>query len=83
MHLRCLEILEFPLSPKDDPKSLKRLFTIGYTHLPLLLFQRGENYRAKISLSSPQGPLKKRSALEDVTNVSMLVQSSAVVLRKF
>nr|XP_019574353.1 PREDICTED: G2/mitotic-specific cyclin-B3 [Rhinolophus sinicus] len=29
---------------------------------------RGENYRAKMSPSSPQGPLKKRSALEDVTN---------------
>uniref|UniRef100_A0A671DUF4 A-kinase anchor 110kDa C-terminal domain-containing protein n=1 Tax=Rhinolophus ferrumequinum TaxID=59479 RepID=A0A671DUF4_RHIFE len=32
--------------------------------------KRGENYRAKISPSSPQGPLKKRSALEDVTNMS-------------
>lgn len=41
--------------------------------------KRGENYRAKISPSSPQGPLKKRSALEDVTNAS---QSQAAQLKK-
>ncbi|XP_036913610.1 G2/mitotic-specific cyclin-B3 isoform X2 [Sturnira hondurensis] len=32
--------------------------------------KRGEKYRVKISSSSPQGPLKKRSALEDLTNAS-------------
>lgn len=32
--------------------------------------KREENYQAKISPSSPQGPLKKRSALEDLTNAS-------------
>ncbi|XP_053526633.1 G2/mitotic-specific cyclin-B3 isoform X2 [Artibeus jamaicensis] len=32
--------------------------------------KRGEKYQAKISSSSPQGPLKKRSALEDLTNAS-------------
>ncbi|XP_036127295.1 G2/mitotic-specific cyclin-B3 [Molossus molossus] len=32
--------------------------------------KRGENYQAKVSPSSPQGPLKKRSALEDLTNAS-------------
>ncbi|KAF6389770.1 cyclin B3 [Rhinolophus ferrumequinum] len=41
--------------------------------------KRGENYRAKISPSSPQGPLKKRSALEDVTNAS---QSQPAQLKK-
>ncbi|XP_059943770.1 G2/mitotic-specific cyclin-B3 isoform X2 [Mesoplodon densirostris] len=32
--------------------------------------KREENYQAKISPSSPQGPLKKRSAFEDLTNAS-------------
>ncbi|KAM5195242.1 G2/mitotic-specific cyclin-B3 isoform 1-T2 [Hipposideros larvatus] len=32
--------------------------------------EKGENYQAKIAPSLPQGPLKKRSALEDVTNAS-------------
>ncbi|XP_023382262.1 G2/mitotic-specific cyclin-B3 isoform X4 [Pteropus vampyrus] len=32
--------------------------------------KRGENYQAKITPSSPQRPLKKRSALEDLTNAS-------------
>nr|CAK55190.1 cyclin B3 [Equus caballus] len=32
--------------------------------------KRGENYQAKISPSSPQGPFKKRSAFEDLTNAS-------------
>ncbi|KAM8753153.1 G2/mitotic-specific cyclin-B3 [Rhynchonycteris naso] len=32
--------------------------------------KREENYQAKISPSSPQGPLKKRSALDDLTNAS-------------
>lgn len=34
------------------------------------------------SPSSLQGALKKRSAFEDLTNVSMLVQSFAMVLHK-
>ncbi|XP_054422337.1 G2/mitotic-specific cyclin-B3 [Pteronotus mesoamericanus] len=32
--------------------------------------KKGEKYQAKIYSSSPQGPLKKRSALEDLTNAS-------------
>uniref|UniRef100_A0A8C6E7Y1 Uncharacterized protein n=1 Tax=Moschus moschiferus TaxID=68415 RepID=A0A8C6E7Y1_MOSMO len=31
-------------------------------------YEKDEKYQAKISPSSPQGPLKKRSAFEDLTN---------------
>uniref|UniRef100_A0A8C2R7X6 Uncharacterized protein n=1 Tax=Capra hircus TaxID=9925 RepID=A0A8C2R7X6_CAPHI len=31
--------------------------------------KKDEKYQAKISPSSPQGPLKKRSAFEDLTNM--------------
>nr|XP_012612407.1 G2/mitotic-specific cyclin-B3 isoform X1 [Microcebus murinus]XP_012612409.1 G2/mitotic-specific cyclin-B3 isoform X1 [Microcebus murinus] len=41
--------------------------------------KRGENYQAKISPSSPQGALKKRSAFEDLTNA---LQSQHAQLKK-
>uniref|UniRef100_A0A8C2R822 Uncharacterized protein n=1 Tax=Capra hircus TaxID=9925 RepID=A0A8C2R822_CAPHI len=34
--------------------------------------KKDEKYQAKISPSSPQGPLKKRSAFEDLTNAPIL-----------
>ncbi|XP_075855545.1 G2/mitotic-specific cyclin-B3 isoform X1 [Microcebus murinus] len=42
--------------------------------------KRGENYQAKISPSSPQGALKKRSAFEDLTNTSFEMNHETLYL---
>ncbi|XP_061034626.1 G2/mitotic-specific cyclin-B3 [Eubalaena glacialis] len=42
--------------------------------------KREENYQAKISPSSPQGPLKKRSAFEDLTNMTFEMSHETLYL---
>uniref|UniRef100_A0A8D0TYC7 Uncharacterized protein n=1 Tax=Sus scrofa TaxID=9823 RepID=A0A8D0TYC7_PIG len=63
--------MPLPLPPrrsKRETKKSKTSIIVPRDHGPSE--KRGENSQAKRSPSSPQGPLKKRSAFEDLTNAS-------------
>ncbi|XP_036852200.1 G2/mitotic-specific cyclin-B3 [Manis javanica] len=66
-----------PRSSKHETKKSQSSKTLPSDHGQSE--KRGENYQAKISPSSTQGPLKKRSAFEDLTNAS---QSQTVQPKK-
>uniref|UniRef100_A0A8D0V8H8 G2/mitotic-specific cyclin-B3 n=1 Tax=Sus scrofa TaxID=9823 RepID=A0A8D0V8H8_PIG len=62
--------MPLPLPPRRSKRETKKSQTskiVPRDHGPSE--KRGENSQAKRSPSSPQGPLKKRSAFEDLTNI--------------
>uniref|UniRef100_A0A2K6FB54 Cyclin B3 n=1 Tax=Propithecus coquereli TaxID=379532 RepID=A0A2K6FB54_PROCO len=70
-----LPLLPQSSKPKTKKSSSSKIVPSDHSQYE----KRGENYQAKISPSSPQGALKKRSAFEDLTNA---FQSQPAQLKK-
>ncbi|XP_012500306.1 PREDICTED: G2/mitotic-specific cyclin-B3 [Propithecus coquereli] len=62
-----LPLLPQSSKPKTKKSSSSKIVPSDHSQYE----KRGENYQAKISPSSPQGALKKRSAFEDLTNICL------------
>uniref|UniRef100_A0A8W4FJN6 Cyclin B3 n=1 Tax=Sus scrofa TaxID=9823 RepID=A0A8W4FJN6_PIG len=73
--------MPLPLPPrrsKRETKKSKTSIIVPRDHGPSE--KRGENSQAKRSPSSPQGPLKKRSAFEDLTNMTFEMSHETLYL---